>query len=254
MDQTSPDSCVEKRTISEQEAMDRPLPGNLPGEGEVILFRDGKEKFTLSPTLILLPLHVESPASSEVPTSHQCPSISCSDDSGGVTRLSAITLAVEEMGLWVSLRITGGLGFLFGGEEEMRKWGVSKMMLIAAAASLLAIWRARMMSISEKSWPTTARTTETCSSVALLPIGVASDRQTNKRTNKKKEKRPIARRSDTDRRTRTSMAFHEMWGAILPALEQQDSIQLRFSFWARPKKTPNHSYLHGHQPNINVIY
>lgn len=50
------------------------------------------------------------------------------------------------------------------------KLGVSKIMLIAAVASLLAMCRALIMSMSEYSEPTMDRTVDNCSSVTLFPI------------------------------------------------------------------------------------
>lgn len=65
---------MENLTISEQEANGRPRLGNLgvvDEEDELSTFAEGKQKLTESPALNLLPLQVESPASSHLPTSHQ---------------------------------------------------------------------------------------------------------------------------------------------------------------------------------------
>jgi hypothetical protein len=69
------------------------------------------------------------------------------DDFGGETRCLLI------------VRVGFNLGVL-----------VSKMMLMAAVTSFLAMCRALMMSMSENSEPTMDRTVERLGSVTLLPI------------------------------------------------------------------------------------
>ena len=165
---TSPDWCVENLTISEHDDKSRGRYGNLGVDGEPSAFGDGKEKVTESPTFSLRPLHVDKPVISHPPTSHQS-SFLPSPSTSGLLRLAmesrggaSSTRSVESSGA------SSGVEALF--EYDAVGWncaGASNMMLMAAVGSLLARWRARMMSISEKPEPTTDRTTEICSAVTF---------------------------------------------------------------------------------------
>lgn len=179
--------------MSEQEARDRPRPGNLAVEGEEVeALAEGKEKVTLSPTLSRLPLQVDSPESSELPTSHQSLSgaLEVAGPDGRTAPSSEFRSTDRSMLVLRTSTLrsgTTGVVRLFIREAAVvvaeavdspvrRTCGVSNMMLMAAAASLLAMWRARIISMSEKSRPTTERTTAICSYVALFPIERASSR------------------------------------------------------------------------------
>ena len=161
---TSPACSVENRTISEQ-ATARPNP--FPGEGEAESFFAGNLKTTVSPELIVLPLHVDKPVISPQLTNHQS------------SRLLSLCRSPT---LWFELAVTVGAGGVGSGGEtggglvgrvalNLGAVWVSKMMLMAAVTSFLAMWRALMMSMSENSEPTMDRTVDKWWSLTLLPIG-----------------------------------------------------------------------------------
>lgn len=178
----SPFWLVEKRTISE---MGPPLPR---AAGDLREAAGGKEKATVSPAWMRLPLQVESPDTSALPINHQSlssplslllSSLSLGRESGagGVEEEKGRDGGVEEdegRGGGVEEEDGGGGGGGGGGEGigggRGRKWRVSKMMLMAAVGSLLAKCKARIMSISLYSGPTTDLTTSICSSLAFFPI------------------------------------------------------------------------------------
>jgi hypothetical protein len=193
---TSPDSLVENLTISEQAAAGcRPLAKTFPNEGELELLLSGNVNTTSSPGFTLLPLHVDSPETSPQPTNHHSLPTELSRRLTSSTKPSpesqaqslAFASSPKERKIWFSppfrfelvtavlgsgaeLR-RGALGALdTAGNSLDLKFGMSKIMLIAAVASFLAMCRALIMSMSEYSEPTTDRTVDNNSFVTLFPI------------------------------------------------------------------------------------
>jgi hypothetical protein len=162
---TSPDSLVENLIISEQaEACCRPLPKTFPNEGELELLLSGNVNTTSSPGFTLLPLHVDSPETSPQPTNHhslpselsrrltsstkpspesQAQSVAfASSPRERKLRFSPLFRFELETGVlgWGAELRRGVLGALeTAGNSLDLKFGVSKIMLIAAVASLLAM-------------------------------------------------------------------------------------------------------------------
>jgi hypothetical protein len=159
--------------ISEEQEARAKRPGRLLAAA-VAAAAVGKEKATASPGAIRLPLQVDSPAISALPTSHQCsppPLVVAGAGVGAGLGFSAVGLG------WVgalvggvdSVRILEGLT---GSWEEDGDgvgvggglWSKSRRMLMALVGSSPAMWSARMISISAVPSPSTARTMATCSS------------------------------------------------------------------------------------------
>lgn len=157
---TSPACSVENRTISEHAAV-RPKPFPVLGEDNFFV---GNLKITASSVFIVLPLHVDKPVTSPQLTNHQ----------------SSLLLSMR-CSLELGLVTIGGEGEGFGGETERWLLGrvrfnlgavwVSKMMLMAALTSFLAMWSALMISMSVNSEPTMDLTVDRWWSLTLLPIG-----------------------------------------------------------------------------------
>lgn len=101
---TSPACSVENRTISEQLAA---LPKPLPGEGETDIFLVGNLKITESPEFIVLPLHVDKPATSPEPTNHQ----TSDSDPTEQLLLSPVSAVCLEL-------VAAARGIVFGGETR----------------------------------------------------------------------------------------------------------------------------------------
>jgi hypothetical protein len=127
----------------------------------------GIEKLTGSPAAMRLPLQVDSPAISALPTSHQW---------SRPPMVAGLGLGFSAAGFdcagVLGGRIDSAVGLTGGGGGDGEGgggslWWKSRRMLMAFVGSSPAMWRARMMSISGVSSPSTARTVATCSP---LPI------------------------------------------------------------------------------------
>lgn len=140
----------------------------------------GKEKVTASPGAILLPLQVDSPAITALPTSHQFSPAAA--QAPLVVAGAGAALGFSAVGLDRAGALLGGVdsarvlaSFPGGGDGDgdgdgvggAGLWSKSRRMLMALVGSSPAMWSARMMSISGMPSPSTARTMATCSSRSL---------------------------------------------------------------------------------------
>jgi hypothetical protein len=150
----------------------------------------GIEKLTVSPAAMRLPLQVDSPAISALPTSHQwsrppvvaglglgfsAAGFDCAGVLGcGIDSVVGLTGGGDRNGMGGG---GDGDGVGSGGDGDGQGggggslWWKSRRMLMAFVGSSPAMWSARMMSICGVSTPSTARTVATCSSLPLpFPI------------------------------------------------------------------------------------
>ena len=176
--------------ISEEQEARAARPGRLLPTAAAAL---GKVKVTASPEAIRLPLQVDSPAISALPTSHQCSpppplvvgAAGLDFSAVGMGRVGAF-LGGGGGGFESTRALAGfpgggegdgdGVGVGVGGRGGAALWLKSRRMLMALVGSSPAMWRARMMSISGVPSPSTARTMATCSSRSF-PISPARRRR-----------------------------------------------------------------------------
>jgi hypothetical protein len=134
----------------------------------------GKLKVTTSPEVIRLPLQVDSPTISALPTSHQCSSlppllvVDLGFSAVGMGRVGALHGGVESTRALAGFPGEGEGDGQGKGDGDGGRGGAallrSRRMLMALVGSSPAMWRARMMSISGVPSPSTMRTMATCSS------------------------------------------------------------------------------------------